>query len=124
MVRFKTWRDSYLFLKEYGNFTCLNCKYSTHNLDTSINHTDMDYASLFCTKTISMVRLDLQFCCDKWEHEQTGDKLKDMDMDCMVWKVPYELLDVFDDKSKEWTIEEINEVCDEFTKSESEEDNC
>ena len=61
---------------------------------------------------------------DKWEHEQTGDKLKDMDMDCMVWKVPYELLDVFDDKSKEWTIEEINEVCDEFTKSESEEDNC
>ena len=119
MVQFKTWRDSYLFLKEFGNFTCLNCKHSNHNLDTDVEHTDMEYASLFCTEHISMVRLDFQFCCDKWEHQDTGEKLTDFDENCRVIKLSDEAIDFLDDKSKEWSIEEIREVYDEFTKSES-----
>ena len=114
MVRFKSWRDTYLFLKNYGNFTCLNCKYGKHNLDLSIEHSDMDYASLFCRKTISMVRLDFQFCCDKWEDNETGEVITDFDGNCDVWKIPNDLLEILDDESKEWSIEEIEGVLKDY----------
>ena len=96
MVKFKSWRDSYLFLKEYGSFTCLQCKGCNHNLDMSVEHSDSEYARFFCTKTISMVRLDFQFVCPEWENEN-GDKITDED-----------------EKNGEWSIDEIRELVNEY----------
>ena len=114
MVQFKSWRDAYLFLKEYGNFTCLNCRHSNHNLDTAIEHTDSEYVHLFCTEWISMVRLDFQFCCSKWEHKETGKSLDDYGEDCYIWNIPSSVIDAIEDeKNGQWTIQEIEELIDE-----------
>lgn len=115
VVNFKSWRDAYLFLKNYGNFTCLNCKSSSHNLDVEIEHSDSEYAMLFCSKTISMVRLDFQFCCREWEHEKTGETLKDLlEKGCdYSWDLSDEVIDKIEDGNL-WSFEEIEEVVKEY----------
>ena len=111
MVQFKSWRDAYIFLMKYGNFTCLNCKHSNHNLDTDLEHTDSEYVHLFCTEWISMVRLDFQFCCSKWKHQDTGKELKDYGEHCYSWNLSDSVIDTIEDeKNGKWSIEEIEEL--------------
>ena len=110
MVAFKGWRDAYLFMKEYGNFTCLNCDYGGHsNLDTESEHSDGYYARLFCSNWMSMVRLDYQFICEKWKK---GDDTLDGKMECDTWNIPSKVADIIDSSDKKWTFEEIKELVD------------
>lgn len=114
MVEFKSWRDSYLFLKNYGNFTCLNCKHSNHNLDTNVEHTDSEYVHLFCTEWISMVRLDFQFVCSRWKDRENGKGLKDYGEGCDMWNLSDGVLNIIEDKRNgKWSIEEIEELINE-----------
>lgn len=116
MVKFKSWRDSYLFLKEYGSFTCLQCKGCNHNLDMSVEHSDGEYARFFCTKTISMVRLDFQFVCPEWENEN-GDTLVEEDMTKCAFNIPMGVIDILEDESNgEWSFEEIQRLINEYEK--------
>lgn len=111
MVKFKEWRDSYLFLKEYGSFTCLQCVGCNHNLDMNIEHSDNEYARFFCTKTISMVRLDFQFVCPEWENKN-GETLTDDYMNKCAFNLPNEVIELLEN-DKEWTIEEIRSIVNE-----------
>ena len=112
MVQFATWRDSYLFLKEFGSFTCLQCSGCNHNLDTSVEHTDGEYARFFCTKTIAMVRLDFMFTCPEWENTD-GETIGESDMDKCIFNLPVEVIEKLDVDGKKWTIEEVRELVNE-----------
>ena len=105
MVRFKSWKDSYLFLKEFGLFTCLQCTGCNHNLDTSMEHSDFEYSHFFCSKQIAMVDFYFQFTCREWENED-GKKITEDDMDKCIFKIPSEVIENLDD-NKEYTIEDI-----------------
>ncbi len=112
MVRFKSWRDAYIFLKKYGNFSCLNCKYSNHNLDTDKEHSDSEYVHLFCTDALAMVRLDWSFVCSNWVHEDTGATAEDV-KECYSWNLPDEVIDIIENSEKRWSIDEIEELINE-----------
>lgn len=112
MVKFTSWRDCYLFLEEYGSFTCLQCIGCNHNLDTSNEHSETEYAQFFCTKTISMVRLDFQFVCPEWENED-GVTLTDKDMSKCAFDLPDKVVEIIEDEN-EWSFEEIKRLVDEY----------
>ena len=120
MVKFESWKDAYLFMREYGNFTCLNCKFGgTHNLDTESEHSDSYYAQLFCTEWVAMVRLDFQFVCEKWKHQDSGETLEG-NLDCDTWNIPSSVAEEIDKDGKKWTFEEIEVlVNEELAKQES-----
>lgn len=121
MVQFKSWRDAYLFLKKYGNFTCLNCRYSKHNLDTNVEHTDMEYTHHFCIKTVSMVSFEYMFVCREWEHQDNGKHLEDYGEHCYSWDLSENVIDTIeDDRNGKWSFEEIEELVNEEKVIESE----
>lgn len=110
MVEFKTWKDNYIFLRDFGNCTCLNCHYGgTSYTDDTEEHTDSEYAHLFCTESITMVRLDLMMVCANWKHEETGIGIEDIGENNM-WKLTDEEIDILDESDKKWSIEEIREL--------------
>ena len=106
MVKFKSWRDSYLFLKEYGSFTCLQCKNCNHNLDTSKEHSDFEYSHFFCTEQIAIVDFSFQFTCMEWENED-GETINESNKDECIFNLPVEVIEQLESKNKKWTIEEI-----------------
>ena len=109
MVEFKSWRDAYIFLKDYCNASCLNCFYGGARVDLSEEHTDSEYVHLFCTENISMVRLDMMVCCAKWEHQETRKNLKDYG-DKPVWNLTDEVIDKIDETGVKLSIDEIREI--------------
>ena len=108
MVQFKSWRDAYIFLKDYCTASCLNCFYGGAKVDLNKEHNDADYVYLFCTESISMNRLDWMACCVKWEHQDSRKTLKDME-DEPLWKLSDNVIDKLNDGGKR-TIEEIKEI--------------
>jgi len=67
MVKFESWRDMHLFLKEYAYCSCLNC----------VGYTDKEYSGLFvCMKTLSPVQLGMLQVCAEWQGHN-GELLKD-----------------------------------------------
>jgi hypothetical protein len=118
MVKFKSWKDAYLFLKEYGNFSCLNCKGSNHNLDTDIEHTDTEYARFFCSTTVAMVRLDYQFYCRYWRHKDTGESIEDLvSKGCEhTWNLPRDVIDFIEDEGNKrlWSVDEIRGLIENY----------
>ena len=113
MVKFKSWADSYRFLKEYGSFTCLQCKGNHQNIDVTELHKDNVYARFFCSKTVAMVRLDFQFSCPQWESKD-GKELTDEDMDKCMFDIPLGVIDVLAESDKEWTFEDIVELIEDY----------
>lgn len=113
MVMFESWKDNYIFLRDYGNATCLNCHYggATYT-DDSETHTDSEYAHLFCIESISMVRLDLMMVCAKWRHQDTGKSIEDIQEE-QFWNLPSQVIDRLDEDDKKWTINEIKELINE-----------
>lgn len=113
MVQFESWKDNYIFLRDYGNCTCLNCHYggATYT-DDSETHTDSEYAHLFCIESISMVRLDLMMVCAKWRHQDTGKSIEDI-MEEEFWNLPSQVIDRLDEDDKKWTIDEIRSLINE-----------
>ena len=101
MVRFKSWDDCYLFMRDYGKFTCLNCDHSGANLDAIEQR-------IFCSEWIAMVELQFQFVCDKWS--QGDEVITDENMDCPMWDLSEDILKTLEETDKEWTIEEIKEL--------------
>ena len=115
MVQFKSWRDAYLYMKEYGNFTCLNCQYGRANLDTGDGHSDTHYARMFCREWVAMVHLEKQFVCEKWKHRRTGETLNG-NLDCDMWNIPEEVAEIIDEDGTKWSFEEIRGLVDEKSK--------
>ena len=115
MVQFASWRDAYLFLRDYANFSCLNCKYSNHNLDVNEEHTDHEYVTVFCKDAMAMVRMDFQFVCGRWVHQDNGKTVEDI-KDCFSWNLPQEVIDIIENESdgKYWSIEDIEGVIKDY----------
>lgn len=110
MVMFKTWKDNYIFLRDYASASCLNCAYGgTQYTDDSETHTDTEYAHLFCRESICMVRLDLMTLCAKWRHQDTGLVIEDIEEENM-WKLSDKVIDALDEDDKRWSIEEVREL--------------
>ena len=109
MVNFKTWRDAYIFLKEYCSASCLNCYYNGSKVDLNEEHKDIEYVRVFCLENISMVRLDKGLiCCANWEHHESRKTLKDMG-DAPLWKLSDEVIELLDTEEKV-TIDEVKEL--------------
>ena len=111
MVQFKTWKDYYAFIRDYGVFTCLNCHYSgIEPYSDDEEHTDSEYAHLFCMESIMMVRLDMFNVCTKWV-SRDGRSLIDLGENTNQWSVSDEVIDKLnEDPNKMWSIEEVREV--------------
>lgn len=120
MVEFKSWRDYYIFLKDYCNFSCLNCYYGGTHVDLSKEHTDSEYAHVFCRESISMVRLDLMSLCAKWVDEDTGKSLEEF-IDAPLFELSDDVINKLDETGKKWTIDELRALLngDEIGKEES-----
>lgn len=108
MVKFKTWRDTYLFLLHYGNFSCLNCKYCGHNLNLNADNSDYEYSHHFCSEWVSMVDFNFQFVCEKWTDNE-GNTLKGREEEC-AFDLPDEVIDKLTSTDKLWSFEEIEEL--------------
>lgn len=74
-----------------------------------MEHTDSEYAYLFCTESSTMIRLDLMMVCSKWRHQDTGIGIEDIDDDEM-WDLSDKVIELLDGSDKRWTIEEIKEL--------------
>ena len=111
-MQFKSWRDYYIFLRDYVKFSCLNCKYTGKLLDTDEEHTDGEYARHFCTYNIAIVRFDFQTLCSNWINEDTYEELPEIDERNFLFDEKYDA--VFEERPyKRWSIEEIREVLNE-----------
>ena len=109
MVEFKTWKDAYIFLKDYCNASCLNCFYNGSKVDLSEEHEDIEYVRVFCRENISMVRLDKGLiCCAKWEHKESRKTIEEMG-DAPLWNLSEKVLEMLDNGGKR-TIDEIKEI--------------
>lgn len=110
MVRFKTWKDNYIFLRDYCNCSCLNCIYGgTKYTDDSETHSNIDYIHIFCMESLLMMRLDVRFVCAKWRHQNTGKCLEDYNNEDM-WNLTDEVIDILDKDYREWSIDEVKEL--------------
>ena len=117
MVMFETWKDNYIFLRDFANASCLNCHYGgTKYTDDSEEHTNSEYAHVFCTQHISMVRLDFMTVCAEWKHEDTGVSIEDIG-DEKLWKLSDNVIDKLDVDDKRWSIDEIRELVKEDEKT-------
>ena len=68
-----------------------------------------------------MVRLDFQFCCSKWKHEESGKSLKDYGEDCYLWNISESVIDTIEDeKNGKWSFDEIEALINEEKLIESE----
>ena len=122
MVQFATWKDYYAFIRDYGVFSCLNCHYGAKEVYTDDEeHKDTEYAHVFCTESILMVRLDMMTVCTKWTGKD-GKRLIDFGEDTNQWSISDEVIDKLnEDTDRKWSIEEIREVIEdeELKKQES-----
>ena len=107
MVSFKSWRDFYLFLQKYHNFSCLQCKHYNRDLDTDKQHSDFEYSHFFCPQTVSIIDFAFQVCCPKWT-DTTGKSLKDYE-ESPVYNFSDEIIEKLDLMDKV-SIEEIDEI--------------
>lgn len=111
MVEFKTWKDTYLFILNYGRFSCLNCKHCDHNMDLSVDHSDFEYSHHFCTEWAAMVDFGFQFVCEKWSDDE-GNTVDGKEDEC-AFNLPQNVLDALVNEDKKWTFEEIRELMGE-----------
>ena len=107
MVEFKSWRDTYLFLLNYGKFSCLNCKYGGHNLDLDAENSEFAYSHNFCVEHLGMVDFAFQFVCAKW----VGENGETLDMDECAFDLPDEVIDKI--RVGKWSFEEIRDLIEE-----------
>ena len=111
MVEFKSWRDTYLFLLNYGKFSCLNCKYGGHNWDLTADNSEFAYSHHFCVEWVAMIDFAFQFVCEKWIDDE-GNTVEGKEDEC-AFNLPQEVLDVIVKDDKKWTFEEIEELVNE-----------
>ena len=112
-MEFETWRDCYLFLLNYGKFSCLNCKYGGHNLDLDVENSEFAYSHNFCIEHIAMVDFAFQFVCEKWT-DKDGNTVKGREDEC-AFDLPDEVIDaITDERNGKWTFEEIERLVNEY----------
>lgn len=107
-MKFKSWRDFYIFVRDYAKYSCLNCQFCGKNLDVDDESLkDGDYARHFCSYFMAMVRWDIQpFVCVNWKSED-GDPLPEDDD---LFLLDEHILKKLEKGSRKWSIEEIREL--------------
>lgn len=107
-MKFKSWRDYYLFIKEFAKYSCINCKHSSADIiDTSVEHSDGDYARHFCAYHMAMVRWDLQgFLCSHWSSIDD----ESLPNDDVLFTIDEHILKKLEKGNRKWSIEEIKEL--------------
>ena len=121
MVEFQSWRDFYIFLRDYCNFSCLNCYYGGSDVDLNKEHTDSEYAHVFCKESISMVRLDLMSLCVNWHDKDTGKSLKEFG-DARLFDLTDGQLDALNNRTEKWSIDEVRALINGEKTAEQESD--
>lgn len=107
MVEFKTWKDAYLFLKRYNKYTCLQCKYYNIELDDDKEYSDVEYVRFFCSNQMSMVRLDFQQCCDRWENE---NGLKLINFEDTLYTFNEEITNILSQTTEKLSIKDVEKI--------------
>ena len=106
-MKFKSWRDYYIFVKDFAKYSCLNCRHCGKHLNLDEEHSDTAYSNHFCIHWVAMVRWDLQgFVCSHWESSD-GDKLPDDDT---LFNLGEHILKKLEKGNRKWSIEEIKEL--------------
>lgn len=107
-MMFKSWRDYYIFIRDYAKYSCLNCKYCGCDVDVDDeSNTDSTYVYHFCAYHMAMVRWDLQsFLCQYWISKD-GERLPDDDT---LFDLSEHILKKLEKGDKKWSIEEIREL--------------
>lgn len=116
MVCFKSWRDTYLFMLNYGKFSCLNCKHGGHNLDLDAENSEFAYSHNFCSEHIAMIDFAFQFVCDKWTDKE--DNTIDGREDECIFNLPDSVIDIITSDDRKWTFEEIKELVEKHLENE------
>lgn len=98
MVKFASWTDRNLFVKEYMTCSCLNCVGW---------HGELDSAQFVCMRTLSPVRMDMINVCVEWE-DKDGHQLKDF-KEYNLFKFSDEIADKIESMPIS-TFEELKEV--------------
>lgn len=111
MVQFKSWKDKYLFLQKYYNYTCLQCKHYHKDLNDEEEYKDSEYARFFCPHMIAMVRLDFQLCCHEWEDKE-GNPIPSEE-DVKVFNFSDKIADILDAQENPVSIEDIETIIQE-----------
>ena len=111
-MKFRSWKDYYLFLMKYCKYSCLNCKYGGARVDLNEKHSDIEYARLFCTYSVSMVRFEFHTLCTNYVNDMNFKGLPKGEV--WLFSFPEKLGEIFDDDAKEWSIEEIEEAIKEY----------
>lgn len=102
-MKFKSWKDQYLFVKEYATCSCFNCRYGGEIKESD---KDSDYVRTLCTRTLAMVDFQFQFpLCAEWENND-GKTLSDHEGELLF---SIDGIEEIDNDLHEWTFEEIME---------------
>lgn len=108
-MNFKSWKDFYIFVRDYAKYSCLNCKYGSDKDKTKSDapESDVKYSHHFCTYWVAMVRWDLQpFVCKHWKNGD--DKVLPEDDDLFL--LDEHILKKLEKGNRKWSIEEIREM--------------
>lgn len=108
-MQFKSWRDYYLFVKEFAKYSCLNCEYGGDD-EVGDDESDVVYSNHFCKYWVAMVRWDLQgFICQHWKSDIDGKGLPD-DKDEEMFTLNEHIFKKLQKGNRKWSIEEIKEL--------------
>ena len=114
-MKFKTWKDFYLFLQRYHNFSCLQCKYyPKEDMDTDEEHSRWEYARFFCPHMISIVNFSFQVSCHEWTDKE-GKGLRDYG-DAPVYQFSDAIVDKLDKLDYSVSIEDVERLIKEVEK--------
>jgi hypothetical protein len=105
-MKFKSWKDYYIFIRDYAKYSCLNCSYCGNHVDTDEYNSDVAYTHHFCAYYMAMKRWDIDtFVCPQWKSVD-GEPA---DLEDVLFTIDEHTMRKFE-KNRLWTIDEIREV--------------
>ena len=106
-MKFKSWKDFYLFVREFAKYSCLNCKYGSSKKLEFESDNDIGYCNHFCAYWVAMVRWDLQpFVCKHWESND-GVELPEDDE---LLTLSEHILKKLEKGNRKWSIDDVKEL--------------
>lgn len=112
MVSFKTWKDNYLFIEEYCNYSCLNCY---HNQTNRINEGSEDkaYAQILCDITLTFKRLDDEYpVCTDWVSKDGVTSFSQY-IDESIWNLDDDAVDKIESLSGRISFDDVKKIVEE-----------
>ena len=108
-MKFESWKDLYLFLLKYHNFSCLQCKYySKKDFNPHDEHNRWEYARFFCPRLATVIHFSVQETCFEWTDED-GKKLDDYG-ETPVYRFSEEVIEKLSKIEGKVSIEEIDKI--------------